>query len=121
MRLRWSDGTIIRVANYLLGCCADFGLLGKGSRGGREILPFAIAPRVAAWLAHELHGSGIGDETLVAHPEWKLFGLGRAGTLELFKRLALHNWLILQSAGDVTHIGWRYRTMEAFLDALAED
>jgi hypothetical protein len=120
-RVRWSDGTVNRVANYLLGCCADFGLLGKGARGGRAILSFAMTHRAAAYLAHELHVRGIGDEALVAHPDWQLFGHDRAGTLDLLKRLALQNWLILQSAGDVTHIGWRNRTMEAFLDALAED
>lgn len=119
-RVRWADGTVRRVAHYLLGCCADFGLLDKGSRVGREILPFAIAQRVAAYLAHELHVAGSGDEALVAHADWQLFGLDRRGTLEALQRLSLHNWFILQSAGEVTHIGWRCRTMEAFLDVLAE-
>ena len=38
---RWAELTIIRVSNYLLGICADFGLLGtmQGGRAGHHPVP----------------------------------------------------------------------------------
>ena len=72
---RWSDSTIVRVANYLLGTCADYGLLGQRDRSGRRIVPFRIEPKVAAFLAHELHSRAVGDNSLITHEDWRLFGL----------------------------------------------
>ena len=40
-RIRWSDTTIKRVASYVLGCCADYGLLAHATRGPRRIQPLA--------------------------------------------------------------------------------
>jgi hypothetical protein len=34
------------------------------------------------------------------------------------KQLALKGWFIIQSAGDVTRIGWQYQSMEEVIDAL---
>ncbi len=36
----WSDSTITRAARYVTGCCADFGLLERGHRTARRILPW---------------------------------------------------------------------------------
>lgn len=36
---RWSDATVIRVRNYLLGACSDYGLLGRPIRNGRRVEP----------------------------------------------------------------------------------
>jgi hypothetical protein len=40
--MRWSESTIIRVSNYLLGICADYGLLGTMRADARAIIPFRI-------------------------------------------------------------------------------
>ncbi len=117
---RWSESTVKRVASYLTGCCADYGLLGKRTLGGRRIVPFRIEPRVAAFLAHDLHFSGLGDNAVTSHEDWGLFGLTRNDVRQEFRQLSLRGYFIHQSAGEVTHIGWKYKTMEAFLDVLAE-
>jgi hypothetical protein len=117
---RWSDRVIVRVSSYLLGTCADYGLLGKLARSGREILPFRIEPKVAAFLAHDLHFKGVGDNSLLAHEDWQLFGLEREDVRGELKRLALRGQIILQSAGSVTHIGWRCKTMQNLIDVLAQ-
>ena len=67
---RWSDTTIIRVSNYLLGACTDYGLLGSPGRSGRQILTFRIEPRVVSFLAHDLHFRGLGDNRLLVHEDW---------------------------------------------------
>lgn len=117
---RWSDSTVRRVSAYLTGCCADYGLLERGTRITRRILPFRIAPAVSAYLAHELHFAGVGDNALLAHEDWQLFGLAREDVLEEIKRLSLKGLVILQVAGDVIRIGWKQQNMEALCDVLAQ-
>lgn len=117
---RWSDSTIVRVANYLLGTCADYGLLGQRDRSGRRIVPFRLEPRVAAFLAHELHSRGIGDNSLVTHEDWRLFGLDADDVRSELKRMSLNGQIILQSAGSLTHIGWKHKGLEEFVGVLAQ-
>lgn len=117
----WSPAMVQRVGSYLTGTCADFGLLEGGRLQTRRILPYWIEPRAAAYLAHDLHFAGLGDNALLAHPDWALFGLERMDVLEEMKRLALKGLLIVQAAGGVTRISWQLASMEALLDVLARD
>jgi hypothetical protein len=117
---RWADGQIERVGRYLTGCCADFGLLGHPAIGGRLILPFRIEQKTLLFLAHELHFGGTGDNALLSHPDWQLFGLAREDVLEELKRLALQGFFIVQAAGDVIRISWKHQDMEALCDVLTQ-
>ena len=117
---RWSETTVRRVSGYLTGCCADYGLLERGQRTNRRILPFRISPTVTAYLAYELHYAGVGDNALLTHEDWQLFGLAREDVLEEIKRLSLKGLLIVQAAGDVIRISWKQPDMEALCDVLAQ-
>ena len=117
---RWSETTVRRVSAYLTGCCADYGMLERGLRSSRRILPFRISPTVVAYLAYELHLAGFGDNALLTHEDWQLFGLAREDVLEEIKRLSLKGLLIVQAAGDVTRISWKQPDMEALCDVLAQ-
>ena len=117
-RKRWSDIMIIRMSQYLLGACEDFGLLGSIRTGGK-ILPFRISPSVAVFLAHDLHFRSLGDNAVVRHRDWALFGLALEDTLAEMKRLALTGEIILQAAGTITHIAWKLKSMEELADVLA--
>lgn len=117
---RWSDTTVRRVSAYLTGCCADYGMLERGSRSSRRILPFRISSPVAAYFAYELHLTGIGDNALLTHPDWQLFGMTRDDVLEEMKRLSLKGLLIIQVAGDVIRISWKQPSMEALCDVLTQ-
>lgn len=116
---RWSETTVRRVSAYLTGCCADYGLLERGLRSSRRILPMRMSPVAAAYLAYELHLAGLGDNALLSHADWKLFGLEREDVLEEIKRLSLKGLLIVQAAGDAIRISWKYQDMEALCDVLA--
>jgi hypothetical protein len=116
---RWSDATVIRVARYLLGTCADFGLLGPMKRGERAICNFRISPNVASILAHELHYRGLGDNALLRSPDWGLFGLEPDDVVGELKRLSLRGALIVQSAGGLTQVSWRHKSMEELANGLA--
>ena len=87
--------------------------------GGRVIMPFRITPVATIFLAHDLHFHGLGDNAVVQHQEWMLFGLQPADTLNEMKRLATKGHFILQSAGGVAHIAWRIKDMDELADAIA--
>lgn len=117
---RWAEGQIERMGRYLTGCCTDFGLLGRSSVAGRRIQNFRIESKVAAYLGHELHFAGVGDNALLTHEDWQLFGLAREDVLEEIKRLSLKGLLIVQAAGDVVRISWKQQDMEALCDVLTQ-
>lgn len=115
----WSEGTIKRVAGYLNGVCADFGLLERTSKPIRRILPYRLEPTVALILAHDLHAAGLGDNLVLAHSDWELFGLQRLDVLDELRRLAAQDWLIVQAAGNVIRIEWQFKDLEALANAIA--
>lgn len=116
----WSDKTIRNVSGYLTGCCGDFGLLEAGQRTRRRIIPFRIEPRVAAYLAYDLHFSGVSDNAIMTHDDWQLFGLDRQDVLEEMRRLSLKGFLLIQSAGDMVRVSWKIPTLEALCDVLSQ-
>lgn len=116
----WSETTIKRISSYLMGCCADYGLLTTTSRNQRSIAAYRILPKVAAYLAYELKFSGLADNQIVSSPDWELFGLERADVREQLKRMSLQGLLIFQAASDVVHIGWTYKSMEELIDVIAQ-
>ena len=118
--IAWSETTIRRVSSYLTGCCADFGLLESGAKSVRRILPYRIEGRVVPMLAYDLHFAELGDNRILNHPDWELFGLGRDDVLDELKRLSLKGLLIIQTAGDVIRIGWPCKNFEELLHAVAE-
>lgn len=116
----WSETTIKRISSYLMGCCADYGLLTSTGRNQRSIAAYRILPKVAAYLAYDLKFSGLGDNKIVSSSDWDLFGLERADVRDQLKRLSLQGLLIFQAASDVVHIGWTYKSMEELIDVIAQ-
>ena len=116
----WSETTIKRISSYLMGCCADYGLLTTTGRNQRSIAAYRILPKVTAYLAYDLKFSGLGDNQIVSSSDWDLFGLERADVRDQLKRLSLQGLLIFQAASDVVHIGWTYKSMEELIDVIAQ-
>ena len=116
----WSETTIKRISSYLMGCCADYGLLTTTGRNQRSIAAYRILPKVAAYLAYDLKFSGLGDNQIVSSSDWDLFGLECADVRDQLKRLSLQGLLIFQAASDVVHIGWTYKSMEELIDVIAQ-
>ena len=116
----WSETTIKRISSYLMGCCADYGLLTTTGRNQRSIAAYRILPKVAAYLAYDLKFSGLGDNQIVSSSDWDLFGLERVDVRDQLKRLSLQGLLIFQAASDIVHIGWTYKSMEELIDVVAQ-
>ena len=115
----WSEGTVRRMTGYLLSACADFGLVENKRSGSRRLYSVRLSTRVATYVAYDLKFQGLGDNQVLNHLDWQLFGLERSDVREQFKRLSLEGHLIMQTAGDVTQISWQYKKMEEVIDVLA--
>jgi hypothetical protein len=116
----WSETTMTRVSSYVLGCCVDFGMVSSKRTRERNIQPIRIQSSTVAYLAYFLHFSGLGDNGVINHEHWSLFGLEPSDVREEFKRLALNGWVIFQAAGDVVKIGWNYDSMDEVIDVIAQ-
>ncbi len=114
----WSATTIQRVSGYLTGCCADFGLLERGQKQVRKLVRYRIESDVAVILAYQLHFAGKGDNAVVNHEDWALFGLEPLDVVEELKRLSRHGHFIVQQAGSAVHLGWMWKSMDEVIDAL---
>ncbi len=117
---RWSESTVRRVSAYLTGCCADYGLLQGGRKSTREILPLRVSSSICAFIAYDLHFRGVGDNSILHHEDWGLFGLEYRDVLDELKRLNLKGFVLVQSAGDATRIDWKFKSMGELCDVIAE-
>jgi len=120
MQRRWTESMVERVAGYLVGCCADFGLLSGARRSERSIRRFSIRPKVALYLVHDLHFSGLTDFAITRHADWRLFGFEAHEVVNQIKGLAQDGHLIVQATADLVHIAWKYRSMKECIDAITE-
>jgi hypothetical protein len=120
MSIRWSESTVKKVSGYLLGCCADFGLVAESGRSERAIQRFSMRPEAALYLAHELHFSGVSDTVIIKHRDWLLFGFEPGEVLNRLKTLSHDGHFLVQSSGELVQISWKYQTMEECLHALTQ-
>lgn len=114
----WSEQVKVKVARGLLGALVGFGLMKQTGRT-RETVYFHPVDGAIVYLAHELHFSGLTDAAVVAHRDWALFGFGQAGVVAALDRLSGEGWWLLQAAGSVVRITWKYAGMQEVVDALA--
>lgn len=120
MSVRWSESTVRRVSGYLLGCCADFGLVSDAGRSQRTIQRFSIRPEVALYLAHDLHFAGVSDTAIIKRRDWLLFGFEPGEVLTRLKSLSHDGHFLVQSSGELVQVSWKYRSMNECLHALTQ-
>ena len=117
----WSEGLMVRTARRLTGTLTEFGLLGAPDRAGvRLIRPFQPRPETLVYLTYLFREQGLDMTTLLAHPHWQLLGLRPADVLPTLRRLALHDWFTVLTAGDLLRLEWHYPTTAALLDDLSQ-
>ena len=119
MQKIWSESTVKKVSSYLLGCLVDYGFLTVENPKERRLSPPRLSDKLAVYLAYDLHFSGLGDNALINHSHWQLFGLAPEDVREEIKNLALNRHWIIQAAGDVVQISWTYKSMEEVISVIA--
>ncbi|MBW2321580.1 MAG: DUF1819 family protein [Deltaproteobacteria bacterium] len=117
---RWSDKMMDRVASYLGGCLADFGLVEEGRKSTRRILQYRIDRLTSLYLVHDTRFSGYNDSGIIEHPDWKLFGLEGIDIVRELQRIS-NDHFILQYSGELIRFSWNYKTMEEALRGIAAE
>lgn len=119
-RLRgWSPAVKHDMPARVLTALAEFGLLGPRKAGRREILPYRPMDGTVLYLAHLLHEDGVTDASLAQQATWALFGLEPADVWHRLQSLVPEGWFVLQRAGQVVRITWKYQTVAEVVDELA--
>ncbi|TGM20254.1 DUF1819 family protein [Leptospira selangorensis] len=116
----WSEAMETRVSSYLLGCLSDYKMISSEKKRIRIILNFKIFDETTLFLSYWLHFQDIGDNSLIHHELWKIFGLEPMDVREELKRISLTGSLIVQAAGDMTRISWKYGSMEEVLNVISK-
>jgi len=114
----WSDTTIRRNSSYLLGCCADYGLLSTGRSSVHQIQTIRLQDQTLFFFSYWLHFMELGDNSVINHEIWKIFGLEPSDVKDEMKRISKNGWFIVQSAGEVTRISWRFSSLEEVIDVI---
>jgi hypothetical protein len=120
MPKNWSDAMKTKMTRYLLSALTDFKLTRDLPQGRRELVPYNIQPTTTIYLAHEAHFSGLSDNAVLDHRDWKLFGLDRQAVWEELRKIAGEGHFIVQFSGELLRISWKYKTMEECLDGIAQ-
>lgn len=117
---KWTDTSRTKIARYLLSALTDFRLLGPAEKDRRAILSFGIRDFTTLYLVHDLHFGGTGDQNLLTHPDWSIFGLGPYDVLQELRAVADRGRFVVQHSGQILRIAWGFPTMEKFIDAAAK-
>ena len=115
----WSAQVQVKIARGVLSTLRDVGFLREEQRGRRQFVPYHLSDEGVAYLAYELHDEGLTDSAMCEHPDWKLFGLDSAGVLGRLDTPAGDKGVLVQRAGSIVRITWRYASVEELIDDLA--
>lgn len=118
MQKRWSESTIHRVTGYLGGICIDFDFMRRSGAQVFELTPPVIHPKLALYLAYDLHFSGISDSNALGHDDWKLWGMNAGDVLRQLQYLGREGHFIVQGSVELVRLSWAYKTREEMLDAI---
>ena len=118
IRKAWSDGSKQRIGHALLKALTVYGFLRKENGTARSIVPYRMTGAGMAYLAYDLHLSGLSDGAVVEHTDWMLFGLERTALLDRLDMLPASFGMLMQRAGSVVRITWDFSTMEQLVYAI---
>lgn len=119
IRAPWSPELRRDMAGRALIALTAFGLLEEDAPARRRVLPYQPSDGAAVYLAYLLHARGVTDASLAGQPDWAPFGLEPADVWNRLDALAGEGWFVVQRAGEVARMTWRYTTVEEMIDAIA--
>lgn len=119
IRAPWSAEIKRDMAGRVMITLTDFGLLAAFKPAKREVLPYRPVDGTLVYLAYLLHASGVTDASLAEQPDWALFGLEPHDVWNRLDALSADDWFIVQRAGQVARITWKFQAMEEVMHALA--
>ena len=118
MQKRWSESTVQKVTGYLAGTAIDFGFMSRAKTNIYELNPPIISPKVALYLAYDLHFSGLSDGHTLAHKDWQLWGMNSHDVLNQIQYLAREGHFIVQGSVELVRLSWSYKQRKEMLNAI---
>lgn len=115
----WSAEIKRDMAGRVMITLTDFGLLQELKPARREVTPYRPSDGTLLYVAHLLHWAGITDASLAEHETWALYGLEPRDVWNRLDALGGEGWFILQRAGEVVRIAWKYGTLDEVVDVIA--
>jgi hypothetical protein len=115
---KWSDPTIIRIAQGLLSTLRDFGVLQGAAK--KRIAPAYLPISAFAYLAFYFKQRQPSGAKLVDLPDWMLFFLPREGVERFLFEAHQHKLLEYHAAGSVTRLTFPANTLEEYAHVIAQ-
>jgi Putative inner membrane protein (DUF1819) len=119
IRSPWPSAIKRDMAARVLNTLTDFGLFHLIKISVCEVAPYRPADGTIVYMSYLLHTNGITDSSLAEHSAWALFGLQAEDVWNRLEVLAGDGWFIIQRAGQVVRITWKYQSMEDAVHAIA--
>lgn len=116
---RWSSRVTSDMAARLLRTLREAGFIRQRGRGSRELVAYEMSDTGVVCLAHDLHESGLTDARMCEHADWRLFGMDREAVLERLDSIGPASGMLVQHAGSVVRISWRFESVEELIDGIA--
>jgi len=107
---KWSDETIINVAQHALATLRDYHILEGAVK--KRISPLFVPDQAFAYVALFMSNSGINGERLINNSEWRLFFLTPQLVERFFMSCHQEGYLSYHAAGPVYRIEFPYKTLE---------
>jgi hypothetical protein len=117
-RGKWSDPTIIRIAQGLLSALRDFGVLQGAVK--KRIAPAHLPIAAFAYLAFYFKQHQPSGAKLIELPDWKLFFLPREGVERFLFEAHQHKLLEYHAAGSVTRLTFPASTLEEYVHVIGQ-
>ncbi len=115
---KWSEPTIIRIAQGLLSALRDFGVLQGAVK--KRIAPTYLTVAAFSYLAFYFKQYQPSGAKLVELPDWKLFFLSREGIERFLFEAHQHHLLEYHAAGSVTRLTFPANTLEEYALVIAQ-
>ncbi|MBD0371457.1 MAG: DUF1819 family protein [Pyrinomonadaceae bacterium] len=115
---RWSEPTILRIAQGLLSTLRDFRVL-QGAVNKR-LAPIYLPIEAFAYIAFYLRQSQPSGERLIQDPEWRLFFLFPQTVEKLFMEAHQRRLLEYHAAGSIIRIAFPAKSLEEYASVISE-
>jgi hypothetical protein len=115
---RWSEPTIIRIAQGLLSTLRDFGVLQGAVR--KRIAPAYLPLAAFAYLVFYFKQQQPSGGKLIELSDWRLFFLPREGVERSLFEAHQHGLLEFHAAGSVTRLTFPANTLEEYAHVIAQ-
>lgn len=114
---QWSENTKTRLIQGMFVALKDAGFLKEEKQNLYAFVNYRVSSFMFAYLAYDLHFTGLTDLAVIDHPDWQLFGLKRPQILQVLSDIGSKCGLLVQQAGSVVRITWNYASMDEVIDA----